>query len=343
MKDYKFTIKNDKKFFSSEDFNYIFDMANGNTTFWGKTFEDNSDYNPHGPLIADFEISTICQGVGGKLCDCCYKSNTLNGKNMSFETFKTIFDKMPVFLTQIAFGVDSHATSNLDIWKMFEYCRSNNVIPNLTVAEISDETADKISSLAGACAVSIYDDKNIGYDSIKKLTDRGMKQINIHHCVYEDNFERSLEIIDDMKNDSRLDKMNAIVFLALKNKGRGKKLKRLSKDKYEILVQKCLDNSIRFGMDSCGGNKFADFCRNNEKEDLLSMVTGCESTRQSLYANVDGQYFPCSFIEGENEWKEGIDLTKIDDFVKDVWQNERTIKFRNSLKGEFSACPKFKV
>jgi hypothetical protein len=332
-----------KKFFKSDEFNFVFDKTNGNTSFWGKTIDDDTDYNPWGCMIADIEITTACFGVGGKLCEMCYKSNSPKGKNMSFETFKKVFDNLPEFLTQIAFGVDSTATSNPDIWKIFDYCIENNVTPNLTVADISDETADNISKRSGACAISVYDNKNIAYDSIKRLTDRGMKQVNIHHCVYEDNFKRSLEIIDDMKTDSRLSKMNAIVFLGLKNKGRGKNLKRISQEKYETLIRKCLDNGCRFGMDSCSGNRFASFCKNNDKTELLQMVTGCESTKQSLYVNVDGEYFPCSFIEGEKEWETGIDMLTINDFVTDVWQHERVIKFRNLLKDEFSICPRFKV
>ena len=62
---------------------------------------------------------------------------------MSFDTFKKIFDRLPRNLTQLAFGADAHCKSNPDIWEMMSYCRTNGkneVIPNIAVADIDDET-----------------------------------------------------------------------------------------------------------------------------------------------------------------------------------------------------------
>lgn len=175
----------DRKSVRSKSYNYDFDKKSGLFKRWGSSIEEDPDYAPS-PEILDCEITTICHGVPGNNgdsgkrspCSFCYKSNTPNGKNMSFETFKTVFDKISSnkILTQLAFGLDSQATSNPDLWRMMQYCRDNGVIPNLTVADISDETADKIASIAGACAVSRYANKNVCYDSVKRLTDAVLKQ-----------------------------------------------------------------------------------------------------------------------------------------------------------------------
>jgi len=68
------------------------------------------------PEIVDMEISTVCS-MG---CDFCYKGNTKKGHNMSFETFKKIFQKLPKTVTQIAFGIGD-IDGNPDIWNIFQY------------------------------------------------------------------------------------------------------------------------------------------------------------------------------------------------------------------------------
>ena len=339
---YHYKETNDKKMLHSEKFNCVFDKNDGTCITWGETIDNDVDFCPFGPLIADFEISTVCHGVDGKLCSMCYKSNSSKGDNMSFETFKKIADMLPKFIQQIAFGVSSCATTNPDIWKIFSYCRQIEIVPNLTVADISNDTADKISQYAGACAVSVYDNKDIAYNTIKKLTDRGMTQVNIHRCVFDDTFESTMEILDDIKTDPRLDKLNAIVMLQLKQKGRGKNLKTLSQEQFNSLAEKCLKLKLKFGFDSCGGKKFSDFCVKNDRTELLQMVTNCESTLQSIYADVNGNFYPCSFCEGTGDWKKGIHYTEINSF-SELWYHEKIVKFRDTITKTCGDCFMFKV
>lgn len=178
FKDLKILENKDLKVCKSSDYNFIFNKNNGFFARWGKNKSDDPIYAPS-PEIADIEITTKCEGVDGKLCSFCYKSNTPNGENMSFETFKKIFHKLPKTLMQIAFGADSHATSNPDLFKMMDYCRNNKynkVVPNITVAEITDETTDRLVNVCGAVAVSKYENKNICYDTVGKLIKSILKQ-----------------------------------------------------------------------------------------------------------------------------------------------------------------------
>jgi hypothetical protein len=106
------------------------------------------------------------------------------------------------------------------------------------------------------------------------------------NCVKSDSIGLYVcEILDDIKNDKRLENINAIVFLSLKQKGRGKQMNCLYPEKFNILIDKCLSLGISFGMDSCSGNKFANYCEQNKKQEYLKYVTGCESTLQSFYCN----------------------------------------------------------
>lgn len=80
----------------SKGYNYQFDPKTGEFARWGMTLDDDPKV---GMLeIFDLEVSTICEGIprpGEDVavpCTHCYKSNTRSGENMSFETFKKIFD-----------------------------------------------------------------------------------------------------------------------------------------------------------------------------------------------------------------------------------------------------------
>ena len=350
---YKYDI-NDKKYLVADgkftkicigdDYNFIFDKRNGNFKRWGKTYDEDPQFSPIGPEIYDCEVTTICNGItqsNGKESPCafCYKSNTINGKNLLFDDFKKMLDIFPKTLTQIAFGSDSKATSNPDLWKMMEYCREKGVIPNITVADISDEVADKLKEYCGAVAVSRYSNKDICYDSVKKLaTNRRMKQINIHSLLSEETFDLCMETVKDMKNDKRLKNMNAIVFLGLKKKGRAKdNFNIVSLDKFDELISYCLNNNIRFGFDSCSAPRFEKFVKGKKdmfdslRQQLLECSESCESGLFSFYTSVDGAYFPCSFTENENNWKDGISLLKSQDFLKDIWYSKKNNKWRENL------------
>ncbi len=343
-------LENSKiKCIRSESYNYNFYKDNGYFERWGKDYKDDPNYSEFGPEILDLECTTICKGVPDSNnktspCSMCYKSNTSNGINMSFDKFKDVLDRFPPTLTQIAFGADATAESNPDLWRMMEYSREKGIIPNITVANISDETADKLVKYCGAVAVSRYENKDICYDSIKKLTDRGMKQVNIHICVAEETFDMCMEVIKDFKVDFRLEKLNAIVFLSLKRKGRGSQWRSLPMVKFKELVDTAMRYKVNIGFDSCGANKFCRCIEGHpDRLRLLQLVEPCESSAFSSYVDVHGHYYPCSFTPGEGEWGIGIDILSTFDFLKDVWYNERVVKFRTALLNCGRNCPLFSI
>jgi hypothetical protein len=341
-------IENAKvKMIRSEDYNYNFDKKTGYFARWGKTLDDDPQFSSIGPEILDIEITTQCKGPGGKLCGFCYKGNTPHGKNMSFETFKTILRKMPRTLTQCAFGADAQAESNPDLWKMMDYCRNNDynqIIPNITVADISSETADKLIKYCGAVAVSRYADKDFCYDSVKKLTDRGLKQTNIHIMISNETYDQAVETIHDYKSDSRLAKLNAIVFLSLKQKGRGTGYTPLTTEQFKRLVDLAFNIKTPIGFDSCSANKFLKAVKDRDNYKELEMLAEpCESSCFSSYINVDGLFFPCSFTEDEWGWENGIDVVACDNFMKDIWYNKKVVEFREVLLKCKRNCPLFNV
>ncbi len=328
----------DSKIVKSKDYNYIFRKSDGLFMRWGKTKEDNPSFSPIGPEIMDIEITTKCRGISAHgPCKFCYKSNTANGINMSFDTFKDILDKLPRTLTQIAYGADAHAESNPDLWRMMVYARSKDIIPNITVAEISTETSHKLAALCGAVAVSYYDLATMTA-SIRKLKyacDQAKRkmQINVHALIAEETFDKTMDLLKlrAAGTDSAVNEVNAFVMLSLKKKGRGKSLNRLSQSKFKELVDFAMANNIPVGFDSCSAFKFLAAVSEREDYDKFEQLAEpCESTCFSMYVNAEGKFFPCSFTEEEDGW-EGIDMTKIEDFLKDVWYNDKVKEYRDKI------------
>lgn len=339
----------DSKAVLSPNYNYYFNKETGFFIRCGKTASDDPEYAPFGPEIADIEVSTICTGINGVPCAFCYKGNTGRGENMSIETYTKVLDKYPKVLTQVALGIGD-IDSNPDLWKIMEYTRLNGVVPNVTINgwNLTDDNSQKLKELCGAVAVSCYEPHDVCYDAVKKLTDLGMEQINIHFMLSAETYDRALKLLEDCKTDPRLAKLRAIVFLSLKKKGRAKTaFNTLESNKYQYLVNKALDENISIGFDSCGAYKFFKSIQGTSREaKLLPFIEPCESTLFSSYVNVKGEFFPCSFIEDEIGFKP-IDIPSCRDFLKDVWYHPDTESFRNTLintKCEgCRRCPVFEV
>lgn len=331
----------------SNDYKYVFQKDSGSFIRCGSTLKDDPLFSPIGPEILDLEVSTICHGLGTP-CSWCYKGSTPKGRNMSFETFKTIFHKMPKTLTQIAFGIGDLG-GNSDLFKIMEYCRTNphtQVIPNITINgyNLTDEYAKKLVNLCGAVSVSRYTPKDVCYDAVKKLTDLGLKQCNIHALVANQTKEDCFDLMKDIQTDSRLKNLNAVVFLLLKPKGSRNKLTSISLEDYKKIIRYAMDNKIRVGTDSCAAPLFMKSLNEKELEDNLDFIESCESFGLfSSYVNVDGDYFPCSFAEGVGEWKKGISVLNCNDFLKDIWFSEKLKMWRDiSLAGSSKCDCRFK-
>lgn len=306
----------------------------------------------------------------GVLVHNCYKANTPNGEYMTFDTFKGIFDLMnqPKTMTQIAFGVDAECKTNPDVWKIMDYCLENEVVPNVTVADIDDATAGEIVKRCGACAVSAYA-RNLKccYESIANLSrhrsvlNKKDFKINIHCLLSEETIDLAWKLLNDYvlaneKNDGRewrfaLREVGAIVFLSLKQKGRGEGFHILPEDEYRKIIDFCFEHHIPFGMDSCGANKFLRAVEGrSDFNKIEEMVEECESTRCSFYVNAGGKAFPCSFMEGEDGWKDGVDLLDpaVSDYGKEIWHHSKVEEFRNialkciECRGR-NQCPHYKV
>ena len=126
-----------------------------------------------------YEDGTVKEGEYNTSFDCwdyaLMKSdiqNYLNEKltKMGFKV-KNILVYNKGLLSQIAFGITS-PYDNPDFFKMMEYARSFDVIPNYTIngQDMTDKVAERTTNLCGACAISILSDKEKSYDAVEKLS-----------------------------------------------------------------------------------------------------------------------------------------------------------------------------
>jgi MoaA/NifB/PqqE/SkfB family radical SAM enzyme len=318
-------------------YKYNFDVETGFFQRWGKTVNDDPQYSPIGPEILDISISSICHGG----CQYCYQSNTPKGKNMSLETFKIVLDKMSGNLTQIAMATGD-IDANPDLWAMMEYARNKNIVPNITISgyRLTDEIVCNLRKYVGAVAVSHYDDDTC-FNAVKRLTDTGLEQVNIHQMLSKETYQQSSDLLRKIQTDARLSKLNAVVFLSLKQKGRGVTFNRVTDDEFKAIVDYALDNNIRVGFDSCGSFRFLkSIVGHKNYKEMEEMVEPCESALFSSFVNVDGMFSPCSFMEGVFE---GIDVVHTEDFLSGIWFNPRIVEWRKKLLSCKRSCPIYNV
>ncbi len=168
--------------------------------------------------------------------------------------------------------------------------------------------------------------------------------VNIHAMIANSTLPWALETVEDIQNDKRLENLNAIVFLSLKQKGRGKDFTPVSQEDFTALIRKAQAAKISYGLDSCGSHSLIEIIKNDSNRDYIEkLIEPCESTLFSAYIDVNAQFFPCSFAENTEVFGQGIDVENCNNFVDDVWNHPRTIKFRENLLKLKRHCPIYKI
>jgi len=354
-----------------KDYNSVFDKRTGKTITYGLNEADDVTWCPLGPEILDLEISVNgCPKVGGHNCRFCYKNNTdAPARNMSFDTFKHIIDNFPKSLYSIAFGITGTQT-NPDFPKMLEYCRSVGVIPNYTLsgADLNDTILEYTGKYCGAVAVSCYEgNKDLCYNTIAKLAEKAPKvHVNMHIVLSKGTLNHVMDVLNDLKRtksvdreiaigkysfkasykvpeDPRLEHLRHVVFLRIKPVGRAQNLDtEVGTDIFKKVIDFCKENQIGFGFDSCSAKDVESVMIANGDTEAPKYCQSCESTTQSIYVSCEGKMIPCSFCE--NRFKDrAIDLTTIDDFIKEWNVNEVLNEFRAVSKECKGYCPMFNL
>jgi hypothetical protein len=243
---------------------------------------------------------------------------------------------------------------------MLEYCNEQQVKANFTLTgiDMTQEDAQRIHKLCGAVAVSVYQHaKDVAYNTIQTLVATGMSQVNIHIMTSQETLGFVKEVLGDTVTDPRLKGLRSVVLLGLKPKGRGAggKFHPLTEQQFGELIEMSFKTSGQggpgIGFDSCSAGKYEAWVKANiadEKlrERYLQVSESCESTLFSSYINWEGQFFPCSFCEGEHKWEVGVPVLDFEDFGG-VWHHPRVQEWRDNLLctavDGCRQCPMFSV
>ena len=335
-KNYKILETSSSKLLDSDNYKFIIEN-HGEIQRFGSTRYKEPKFNPFGPEVIDWEITSTCYGPAGKPCVFCFKSNTPKGKNMSFETFKDIFHKLPKTVSKIIFSADGDLSANPDQWKMFDYCRNNDynkVDLTLTVANISKETAIECAKYTSIVAVSRYENKNWCYDSVKNLVDAGIHP-SISFIVSGETYDLIYETINDYHQaatfglgDSRLIGISSMNFCFLKETGRGINYTVLSNQHFRFLMEK-FSREISLGRfyDRCSTGILMEI---NDIDDIHK--ASCDVGLFSCYIDVGGNFNFCSYVvEKHKKFFQPINLLNINDFEADVWMHPAVVNFRNEV------------
>lgn len=329
-------------------------VPDGTLMRWGSDKKDDPQWCSYGPEIADIEISA---GYCPNQCAYCYKVNGREQRveNMSLATYRDVLDALldgGAPLTQVALGITGVKT-NPDLIPIMRYTRQQGVFPNLTLtgADLEIDLAGQIAELCGGLAVSCHPgQKELCYDTVSLFSSLGVEQTNIHAVLSNESVGMINSLIMDRERDSRLAGLNAIVLLSVKPKGRAKgRFEPIDAVQYDQLVEFAIRSNKGIGFDSCGAGRFlnalevglANGIYTEQLVDQWRQATEpCESMCFSIYINVKGRVYPCSFCEGE-EGFEPIDLAA--NGISRVWHSGQAQCFRDLLRRRNRQCPVFEV
>jgi len=322
------------KVFKNKEYEILFNTKSGFEVLRGINGYDDP-FVTDLPTMMDIGIMGSCRNH----CSFCYQGDKKE-PNMTLDDFKQIIDEVKYHASQCALGGRGNPEDHENFEEIIKYARENNVVPNFTTA--GNNVTDKIVSLTkeyiGAVAVSNYN-KPYTYRSLKMFMDARVKT-NIHFIYSRQSHRQAMDLINgkDIWNGKvDIEKLNAVVFLLFKAKGRGKDKLYMVPSEYQVKEFGESINktklSIKIGMDSCLINRVQQYA-NFTPQQKISVDT-CESGRMSVYVTPDMKLVPCSFADHD---KYGLSIK--DKSIKEVWtQGWGFNDFRNTLKETPNCCP----
>jgi len=309
----------------SEGYNFFGDTETGLTMRWGNTIKSNPWYAPW-PELADISISNHCT----KGCEFCYKESEDNKSFMSLEDYEYVLsclqDEQCGNVFQVALG-GGEPLEHPDFIEIINKTNARGIVANFTTngIHIDKTVAANIKNKVGAVAISISKAEEINCDKIKLLTDEGIKT-NIHFVLDNKSIKDAIDILEG-KYNSLLEKVNGVIFLTYKPKGRANLENCLRMDekleKFINLIDKNI-SSARIGFDAC----FVPMLMKNTEVNV-DYIDSCECGFFSVYIDETLNVQPCSFA---NDDRFAYNLRKYD--FKDIWINKYDSYRKDIMKNE---------
>ncbi len=326
----------DVKAIFSEEYNYIYRKDDGFFMRWGRTKADNPSFSPLGPELLDISITSKC--LPGT-CKYCYQNAKKDGKDMSLGDLSNLLDGLPPTVCQIALG-GGEPTLHPDFGRVLQMIRAKGIVPNYTTngENLTDVVVEVTAKYCGAVATSYHGNWFTTLNSVKRFSEAGMDQTNVHFVLSEETIDEALNILNHVA-PGLFENVNAVVFLLYKPQGRAPKENILqNKEKISRFMKAVRDcKEFKVGFDSCSVPLLYEFADGKKDLEMLSLLAeSCESSLFSYYIDVDGKGYPCSFSKSHippiDTRGEGFD------FMRDLWYNDVTNSFRRRNVNSTATC-----
>ncbi len=322
------------KIFKNDNYELLFNTKTG-VEVLQEIIGNDDPFMTELPTMLDCGIMGHCKNN----CEFCYQGDKYQ-ENMKLEDFKQIIDELKYHTNQVALGGRGNPEDHENFEEILKYSRESGVVPNYTSAgnNITPEIVKISKKYCGAVAISFYD-KPFTYKALDMFINGGVKT-NIHLIYSSMSHDLAMRILngeDVWNNKINLEKLNAIVFLLFKPKGKGANLPEWFPSKNQIKeFGELIGNAktkFKIGADSCLINHVLKFANFSEQQRMS--VDTCESGRMSVYITPDMKLVPCSFADHD---KYGRDIKNHK--IKEVWHNSEPFqKFREILKKNADCCP----
>ncbi len=324
---------------SYEGYNSLYDKSSGEIYRWNEDGSPTIGVCPIGPEVVDIEVSRECRYN----CKYCYKQNSSSGKNMTFERFKKVCDKLPDSVYIVNFGIGDIG-SNKKLWKMMEYVKNKGIDITISINGNNMKESDYVNLVKYCSCVSVSLHKfSDCYETIGKLTEYGVNRVEINCLLSKETHYKCLCVLNDIPKDKRLSKVSKVMYQWLIQEGYGSYYEQIDDPKsIKMIVEKALENKIEFGFNGCSaGNYVAGIKDMRNRDDLLNEVSPCGASLYEYHIDIDGIGYPCPFIADDFAYV-GIDLVKVNNF-REVWYDKETMGFRNKLLKNCRLCPLFNI
>ena len=313
-------------------------------------------WSPHGPEIADVEITTVCS-TGN--CGMCYMDSTAQGNHMTMEDLDLLIGQLketPCHAVAMGGGNPNEHPQFVEILKKFS---DANITPSYTTNghNITPEILEATKEYCGAVAVSWpwwekrhknfnrnlivnNERKRTAHQALNMFLEAGI-QTNIHFVLGDKSIDKAIEFLKTEPAVLNLKRLNAMVFLLHKPVGRAKPEDNLRIDdpRVDEFLEVAGLNSQKngekikpkwgIGFDSCSVPLLVD-----RTDTDLDYTETCESARFSIFITRDLKTMPCSFLKAS---KNPPDLHKTR--LSTVWrEDELFTNHRNSMIKTDSEC-----
>jgi radical SAM protein with 4Fe4S-binding SPASM domain len=322
------------------DFFEIFNEENG-TLF-------RSDVNGVDPVMRSFpellDVGVMGHCDSGKFCrragiDCYQKGFTAGAPHMPYENFLEIVKQAAGKTFQIALGGAGDPNKHPRFEDILKCCREYRIVPNITTSgfRITDNEVALIKKYCGAVAVSWYSRLINGKESNTETINAAERFVkndcitNIHYVVSKDTID---EAIIRLKHDWFPEGINAVVFILYKPVGNGIVEKVLNNTdgrikKFLSLATKT-KHPYRVGFDTC----FTPALLRWADTVPAASIDACEAATFSMYIDSQMNCYPCSF----GIWDKDIYETMRYKTIREIWQGEKFVAFRERKKEKCSEC-----